>query len=253
MVTTALVVVVATCAALASAGSDCYNYYDHAAQYRLDHEAPSYPWAEVEQAMKQNPQLSEVMAKGTLVPTSRPPDQHYYKPVSEVCPSARFMLKAFTVDSKQCYVIKPQVQQLRYTRCSAKYNRDCHYCTHNQGGVSKCEEDYEWQTVWAYCKPIIPTPYPHPHPDLYPKPHVVYPKPTLVYPQTYPTYPKPHPHPQPRPYPGKVLYPAKLYAKTYYDPYAYKRWKRSPHIGGGKVEKISLYLPYQCGCKSFRC
>ncbi|KAL8598770.1 hypothetical protein ACOMHN_033333 [Nucella lapillus] len=238
----------------------CYTYHDHAQKYQLDHQANNYPGSEVESVMKQNPYLSKVLAKGTLVPTSRPPGQHYYQPVSVVCPTDRFMLKAFTVDNKHCYVIKPQVQQLRYTRCSEKYNRDCHYCNYNKGGVSKCEEDYEWQTVWAYCKPI-PTPHPYPEShNPYPQPHNPHPEPHNPHPEPHNPYPLPYPKPtlgqpvaEPNPYvrKHKVYRPAKLYAKHYYN--ANKRWKRSSVRGQGKVEKISLYLPYQCSCKRFKC
>lgn len=59
--------------------------------------------------------IDEVMCH--RVPTSGPPGSAYYKPVSVVCPGHRYMLKAFHYDGKQCYVIKPEVQQVRYTKC----------------------------------------------------------------------------------------------------------------------------------------
>jgi len=216
--------------------------------------------------MNQNKMLTEVFAQSTKVPTSPPPDSgKYYKPVSTVCPSQRYMVKAFHLDNKECWVIKPEVQQLRYTYCSDQYNRECHYCSANKGGTSKCEEEYEWQKVWAYCKPkyvqpkyVKPTPYVKP--TYVNKPTYVQPKP-----QTYPTYRR-NQYPQPKPYRSRQTYPkptpyyqptrsqAKIWAKPSprYSQYQ-QRWKRSVHQVQGKIEQISLFLPFQCSCKNFKC
>lgn len=259
-------------------GDTCYRHYDHASQYKLDYVASSYPWDEVEKAMGQNPMLSELLAQGTKVPTGRPPNSGtYYQPISVVCPSQRFMLKAFEVDGKECYVIKPEVQQVRYSTCSGD-NRDCRYCSYIQGKVSKCEEDYEWQFVWAYCKPLQPA---HPAPVRYappqPKPAPPQPQPQ-PHPQPYPPVRQVHPQPPYKPYPEPpVQYPVqqpqqevyvtdKLYAARprYHDPYPPGHhnvyppppniWKRSvPAPLPGNVEKISLYIPFQCSCKNFQC
>ena len=145
--------------------------------------------------------------------------------------------------------------------CSNQNNRECHYCSHNIGGISKCEEDYEWQKVWAYCKPILVNPQPNPFP--YPRPTLVYPQPNPYpqpYPQPRPGYPaqsRPAYFPKPQPKPSQ-LHPTKLYANptNYYNPWGqqnkYGRWKRSVKYFG-KVELISLYLPFQCSCKNYLC
>ncbi|KAK7476935.1 hypothetical protein BaRGS_00031794 [Batillaria attramentaria] len=272
---TLLAAVVAVLAVGAKAGDGCYKYYDHASKYNLDYIANSYPWDEVNQAMNKNPQLSQVLATGTRVPTSRPPGSHYYTPVSVVCPANRYMLKAFQVDGKQCYVVKPEVQQVRYAKCSDKYNRDCHYCSYSQGGISKCEEEYEWQQVWAYCKPLIVHPQPKPYvpqPKPYvPRPRPYVPKPYVPQPRPHVPQPKPYHKPNPAPYyppqkpvvqnPKPVYDTGKIFARktTQYDPWrpqqtAYSgRYKRGVTYNLGKVEQISLYLPYQCSCKNFKC
>lgn len=51
------------------------------------------------------------------IPSSPPAGGQYYNPVSVVCPSNRYLLKAFQVDGKQCWVLQPEVQQIRYTKC----------------------------------------------------------------------------------------------------------------------------------------
>lgn len=148
---------------------------------------------------------------------------------------------------------------------SMQYNRDCHYCSYQQGGVSKCDEDYEWKNVLAYCKPLQPDylPVKPLQPDYLPvKPlQPVYPP---VKPQPIPWKPDPvyplNPQPLPPLKPDPQIYPCKT-CNYYYDPYrqassglAGKRWKRSINQQYyGKVETICLYLPYQCSCKNFKC
>ncbi|PVD34582.1 hypothetical protein C0Q70_05858 [Pomacea canaliculata] len=180
------------------------------------------------------------------VPTSGPPGSAYYKPVSVVCPGYRYMLKAFHYDGKQCYVIKPEVQQCSdigvtfVGMYSDQSNRDCHYCSYSQGGISKCDEEYEWRTVWAYCKPIYPI---NVYPPLYPP----------VPPVKPPVYPIP-------PYNQKViLRQDDVYVKTSYpEPYPrkigyYGRKKRSvvPQHAGS-IEHVTLFLPFQCSCKELQ-
>ncbi|XP_012944918.1 repetitive proline-rich cell wall protein-like [Aplysia californica] len=201
--------------------------------------------------------------------TPHPVVNPYIQPQSRVCPHERYTLYSFFYANKDCYVIYPDVQKVTYVQCSASQNRDCQECSYH-GGVSKCEEDYEYRDVWAYCtyKPTLtpvvkPQPvYPVPvRPVVDPKPPVYPLRPTVVNPRP-PTYPVYNP-PVKAVYPpqGRITYP---YPATYKDPWnkVYKpyvlqqkrRWKRSYHEEPqGKIERMPLYLPYHCGCKRYHC
>ncbi|XP_041379817.1 uncharacterized protein LOC121392806 [Gigantopelta aegis] len=91
----------------------------------------------------------------------------YGKLVGEVCPSYQYTLRQFYSYSGRCWVINPDYQKIKYTRCHDSNNRNCKFCTENSAPrhyahnhyaqkqrVSKCVESYETVYVWAYCEKL---------------------------------------------------------------------------------------------------
>nr|KAG5692200.1 hypothetical protein BaRGS_008746 [Batillaria attramentaria] len=109
------------------------------------------------------------------------------------------------------------------------------------------------QVLATGTRPYVPKPY-----VPQPRPHVPQPKPYHK-PNPAPYYPPQKPVVQ-NPKPGlRHWEDLRQEGTTQYDPWrpqqtAYSgRYKRGVTYNLGKVEQISLYLPYQCSCKNFKC
>ncbi|RUS80314.1 hypothetical protein EGW08_011915, partial [Elysia chlorotica] len=243
----------------------CYHYEDIAAKYKMRHDKSIYPAEEIGLVLERYPDVKKMFYADEHTYASLPTPR--VSPLYSVCPNDKFLLYSFFYANKNCHVICPDVQQVYYVQCSSTHNRNCQHCGYTGSGVSKCVEDFQYRYVWAYCTHVTPDPHPHPHPQ--PKPRTA---PIPIDPTNRNSRPftpieqykpvtilaKPLlPHPQL----SRYSYPTSY---QYHDPWSriYRthvrrnRWRRSYHSKPkqyGTIERMALYLPFHCSCKTYTC
>ncbi|GFN81709.1 hypothetical protein PoB_000821500 [Plakobranchus ocellatus] len=244
----------------------CYRYEDITAKYKMRHDKSHYPTNEINLVLDKYPYMKTMFHKDEHTYASVP--NPYVTPLSSVCPHDKFTLYSFFYANKDCYVIYPDVQQVTYIQCSSTHNRNCQQCSFHGpgGGVSKCVEDYQYRYVWAYCKHAVVTPKPRPRPQPKPQPK---PHPTHQHPKTDPFVPidqfeipkvvdllqKYNPRMSRNPYPSSYHY-HDPWNRIYRPLVRSNRWRRSYNTQPqtyGTMERMALYLPYHCGCKTYTC
>ena len=129
----------------------------------------------------------------------------------------------------------------------SNYYRSCNYCQNKQnfGLVSRCEEDYDWQTVWAYCKPARKQ-----YPVVINSPGTSYLSPILRWlTSSFPRLPAMLDDESSY---EDIILPFQRLGQSNWT--TYNRLKRSVFRNNFcTMKKINLYLPYQCSCRTYRC